>query len=149
VACLLLLLYGYFVSVLPRASSGMDASVFALQAALVVYGAQRWLRHRLAKAPAASGATTSGSGGGGGGGGGRTSSEADESALGDHDDEPLASSRSRAVAGQYRDSLSASELAVPLVTQGHGQQTAAAAPAAAEEEERRVGVLADTQHDAV
>jgi hypothetical protein len=59
VACLLLLAYGYFVSVLPGSSSGMDASVTALQAALVVYGAQRWLRQRLSSIdPASSSAIT-------------------------------------------------------------------------------------------
>jgi hypothetical protein len=47
VACLLLLLYGYFVSVLPGSSTGMDASVTVLQVALVVYGTHRWLRQRL------------------------------------------------------------------------------------------------------
>jgi hypothetical protein len=139
VACLLLLLYGYFVSVLPGSSSAMDASVSALQLALLVYGAQRWLRHRLAKAPPAAGVTS-------GGGGGRTSSEAGESAPCDRGDEPLASSRSRPAAGQYRDSWSASELAVPLMPLGHGQQAAAAA---AEDNEGRAVGLEDAQSDAV
>jgi hypothetical protein len=54
VACLLLLLYGYFVSVLPGASTGMSTSVVVLQVLLVVYGAFRWARRRLNARRAAS-----------------------------------------------------------------------------------------------
>ncbi len=71
--------------------------------------------------------------------------------MGDHVDEDLTGNRSRPAAGQYRDSLGASELAVPLVTRGHGhgQQTATTKAAAVEEEERRVGLLGKAQHDTV
>ncbi len=48
-ACVLLLAYGYFVSVLPGSSPAMDGSVTALQALLLVSGA-----HRLWRSVAAS-----------------------------------------------------------------------------------------------
>jgi hypothetical protein len=56
VACLLLLLYGYFVSVLSGSSVVVDASVAVLQGLLLAYGARRWLRERFGSAsgPAAS-----------------------------------------------------------------------------------------------
>jgi hypothetical protein len=52
VACLLLLLYGYFVSVLPSASSVMDATVSAAQMLLVSYAVYRWDRLRRGRGDA-------------------------------------------------------------------------------------------------
>ncbi len=46
--CLTLLMYGYFVSVLPRASDSMGASVSAFQVLLVAYGVQHRVRERMA-----------------------------------------------------------------------------------------------------
>jgi hypothetical protein len=54
VACLLLLLYGYFVSTLPDASDAMLASVTTLQVALVGYGLYCWGRDRAAHSANAS-----------------------------------------------------------------------------------------------
>ncbi len=48
--CVALLLYGYFVSVLPGASSSMETSVLLLQLALGAYALQRWVRARIAAA---------------------------------------------------------------------------------------------------
>jgi hypothetical protein len=49
-ACVLLLLYGYFVSVLPGSSVARDVSVVVLEAAVIVYGVRRWLVQRLQRA---------------------------------------------------------------------------------------------------
>jgi hypothetical protein len=125
VACLLLLMYGYFVSALPGSSAAMGASVTVLQVALLVYGAQRWLRQRLAQRPSSAHADaaerTSG--------GGRAGSDTDGAVPGEvdiDDDEALAmampASCSRPAAGQYRDS--ASELAAPLIPTAPGQPVA-------------------------
>jgi hypothetical protein len=48
VSCLLLLAYGYFVSVLPGATVAMDVSVGALQVVLLGYAVHRWGRQQLA-----------------------------------------------------------------------------------------------------
>jgi hypothetical protein len=53
VACLLLLMYGYFVSVLAGASGTTDTSVKVLQALLLSYGLARWAQSRMTS-PAAS-----------------------------------------------------------------------------------------------
>jgi hypothetical protein len=104
VACLLLLLYGYFVSALPGSSNGMDATVTALQVALVVYGARRWLQRRL---------TSDASAG---------SSHDSADSVGEREDAPSSSFDLPRAAGvgrtktQFSDSVGgSSELAVPLI----------------------------------
>ncbi len=47
VACTLLLLFGYFVSVLPGSSAAMGTCVTILQCLLIGYCVQRWLQQRL------------------------------------------------------------------------------------------------------
>jgi hypothetical protein len=131
VACLLLLMYGYFVSALPGSSAGMGASVTVLQVALLLYGAQRWLRQRLAQRPSSAHADAAERTIGGG----RTGSDTDRDGavpggVDIDDDEALAMamsascSRPGPAAGQYRDS--ASELAAPLIPTAPCQPVAAA-----------------------
>jgi hypothetical protein len=47
IAALLLLIYAYFVSVLPGGAGNLGPSVTAGEVAVVSYGAYRWLRYRL------------------------------------------------------------------------------------------------------
>jgi hypothetical protein len=148
VACLLLLMYGYFASVLPESSVDASILVFALQAALLVYGAQRWLRQRLHSKPegAASGDALEHRGGSDGDGGdGLTDSEADSALELDDGGAPLAASRSRPPPGPmgalYRGSVGGSgELAVPLMALG---------PSGEHDERRARGSAADGQRGAV
>ncbi len=147
-ACLLLLLYGYFASVLPESSVHASVLVFALQAVLLVYGAQRWLRQRLDSKPqgaASDDALEHRGSGDGDGGAGLTGSEADSAPELDDDGAPLAAGRSRPPSGPmgalYRGSVGSSgELAVPLMALG----------ANGEHDERRArGSAADGQPGAV
>ncbi len=117
-ACLLLLLYGNFVSVLPESSAGMSASVTVLQVVLLVHGAHRWLRQRFVPLSAADGRDHLGSDG--------NASEADSALSG----EPLPAGRihragadgyraGASAAPSYRDSAGGlSEFAVPLMAIG-------------------------------